>query len=75
MSKKILTLFAHPSQHRSEVNLPLVEASLSDSELTVIDLYGEYPCYDINVEIKQGFFEHVETDSITTLNEILGAVK
>ncbi|MFT5505057.1 MAG: glutathione-regulated potassium-efflux system ancillary protein KefG [Gammaproteobacteria bacterium] len=53
MTQKILILFAHPSQHRSEVNLPLFDASLSDSELTVVDLYGEYPCYNIDVEIEQ----------------------
>jgi len=29
MPNKILILFAHPSQHRSEINLPLIQASSS----------------------------------------------
>lgn len=53
MQNNILILFAHPSQHRSEVNLPLVEASKTIEGVTVVDLYAEYPDYCINIEREQ----------------------
>ena len=49
MPNKILVLFAHPSQHRSEVNLPLMQASAQRDGVTVVDLYAEYP--DLNIDI------------------------
>jgi len=53
MHHKLLILFAHPSQHRSEVNLPLVKASQSVEQVTVVDLYAEYPDYCIDIEREQ----------------------
>ena len=53
MSKKILVLFAHPSQHRSEVNLPMLRASAEVDGVTVVDLYAEYPDYCIDIEREQ----------------------
>lgn len=53
MSARILILFAHPSQHRSEVNLPLVEASNAVEGVSVVDLYAEYPDYCIDIEREQ----------------------
>ena len=53
MSEKILILFAHPSQHRSEVNLPLITASKTIEGVTVVDLYAEYPDYCIDIEREQ----------------------
>jgi len=53
MSEKILILFAHPSQHRSEVNLPLITASKTIEGVTVVDLYAEYPDYCIDIELEQ----------------------
>ena len=53
MSNKILVLFAHPSQHRSEVNLPLMRATTDNSAVTVVDLYAEYPSLDIDIEREQ----------------------
>lgn len=53
MPSKILILFAHPSQHRSEVNLPLVNASKTVDGVTVVDLYAEYPDYCIDIEREQ----------------------
>ncbi|MCP4874112.1 MAG: flavodoxin family protein [Gammaproteobacteria bacterium] len=53
MPNKILILFAHPSQHRSEVNLPLIETSKTIEDVTVIDLYAEYPDYCIDIEREQ----------------------
>ena len=53
MQNNILILFAHPSQHRSEVNLPLIEASRTIEGVTVVDLYAEYPDYCIDIEREQ----------------------
>ena len=53
MPNKILILFAHPSQHRSEINLPLIQASSSVQDVTVVDLYAEYPDYCIDIEREQ----------------------
>ena len=53
MPKKILLLFAHPSQHRSEVNLPLVEACAGIDGVTLVDLYAEYPSLCIDIECEQ----------------------
>lgn len=49
LKKKVLVLYAHPSQHRSEVNQPLFEAAMEIDEVTAVDLYGEYPSFNINI--------------------------
>lgn len=46
-------LFAHPSIDRSEVNRPLVEAALKVDGITLVDLYAEYPQFDIDIEREQ----------------------
>ena len=53
MSAKILILFAHPSQHRSEVNLPLARASAELDDVTLVDLYAEYPDFCIDIDREQ----------------------
>ena len=53
MRQKILLLFAHPSQHRSEVNLPLARASAEIDGVTFIDLYAEYPDFCIDIDREQ----------------------
>jgi len=53
MPNKILILFAHPSQHRSEINLPLIKASSNLEAVTVVDLYAEYPDYCIDIDREQ----------------------
>ena len=53
MSARILILFAHPSLHRSEANLPLVDASKTVDDVSVIDLYAEYPDYCIDIDREQ----------------------
>ena len=53
MPDKILILFAHPSQHRSEANLPMLDASRDEDSVTTIDLYAEYPDYCIDIEREQ----------------------
>lgn len=49
---KVLVLFAHPSQSRSEVNLPLFESSRG-SGVTCVDLYAEYPDFRIDIDREQ----------------------
>lgn len=49
----VLVLFAHPSQRRSEVNVPLFKVAKSVEGVTAVDLYGEYPDYHINIDLEQ----------------------
>ena len=66
IKKKVLVLYAHPSQHRSEVNLPLFKAARKIEGVTAVDLYGEYPTFNINiVKEQQRLLEH---DVITYMN-------
>ena len=50
---RVLILFAHPSLHRSEVNRHLLEASKGHEQVTVVDLYSEYPTFLIDIEREQ----------------------
>ncbi|PMG94710.1 potassium transporter KefG [Vibrio breoganii] len=52
-SKRVLLLFAHPSQSRSEVNIALYKAAKKVPGITCVDLYSEYPKYDIDIEWEQ----------------------
>ena len=51
--RRILVLFAHPSIDRSEVNRPLAEATARLDGVTLVDLYGEYPDFQIDVDREQ----------------------
>ncbi len=51
--RHILILFAHPSSDRSEVNRPMVEAARTLEHVTVVDLYGEYPDGQIDIDLEQ----------------------
>jgi len=53
IKKKVLILYAHPSQHRSEVNQPLFDAASKIEGVTAVDLYGEYPTFNINIVKEQ----------------------
>ena len=48
-----LVLFAHPRTDRSEVNRHLVAAARAVDGVTVVDLYAEYPSFDIDVDREQ----------------------
>lgn len=50
---RILLLFAHPSQHRSEVNAPLFKLAHSLDFVTAVDLYAEYPNHNIDIKREQ----------------------
>jgi glutathione-regulated potassium-efflux system ancillary protein KefG len=49
----VLVLFAHPRPDRSEVNVTLADAARTVEGVQVIDLYAEYPTFEIDVEREQ----------------------
>lgn len=53
MKKKVLVLFAHPSLRRSEVNAPLFKMAQSVQGVTAVDLYAQYPKYQIDIDQEQ----------------------
>ncbi|CAH0538952.1 NAD(P)H-dependent oxidoreductase [Vibrio marisflavi] len=50
---RVLILYAHPSQRRSEVNEPLFSKAKTIENITCVDLYAEYPTYDIDIDKEQ----------------------
>jgi len=50
---RILILFAHPTLHRSVANKKLLAAANAFTGVTVVDLYGEYPTFQIDIELEQ----------------------
>lgn len=52
-ARRILVLFAHPSLDRSEANRPLAEAARAVEGVTLVDLYAEYPAFEIDVDREQ----------------------
>ena len=51
--RRILVLLAHPSLDRSEVNRPMAEAIDGLHGVTLIDLYAEYPAFQIDIDREQ----------------------
>ncbi|MFQ5622065.1 MAG: NAD(P)H-dependent oxidoreductase [Paracoccaceae bacterium] len=51
--RKILVLFAHPAQRRSEVNVPLFREARKIEGVTAVDLYALYPTMDIDIDAEQ----------------------
>jgi len=52
-TRRILVLLAHPSLDRSEVNRPMAEAIEELDGVTLIDLYAEYPDFQIDIDREQ----------------------
>jgi len=52
-TRRILILFAHPSLDRSEVNHPMAEAIHDLDDITFVDLYAEYPDFQIDIDREQ----------------------
>ena len=50
---RVLVLFVHPRTDRSEVNTVLAEAARALEGVTLVDLYAEYPTFEIDVEREQ----------------------
>lgn len=53
MNRRILVLFAHPTLHRSEANRAMLAAVDGLEGVTLVDLYGEYPSMDIDIDLEQ----------------------
>lgn len=51
--KNILVLLAHPSIDTSNINRALFNAAIAHDQVTAIDLYKEYPDFNINSAIEQ----------------------
>ncbi|CAK0765474.1 glutathione-regulated potassium-efflux system ancillary protein KefG [Gammaproteobacteria bacterium] len=57
--RRILILFAHPSLDRSEVNRPMMEATVCLDGVTLVDLYATYPDLAIDIDLEQSrLLEH-----------------
>ena len=52
-TRKILLLFAHPAQERSEINCRLFERARNTVGVTAVDLYAQYPTLYIDVTAEQ----------------------
>jgi putative NADPH-quinone reductase len=50
---KVLVLYAHPRPDRSETNAVLARAAARVTGVTLVDLYAEYPRFEIDVEREQ----------------------
>jgi putative NADPH-quinone reductase len=51
--RRVLVLLAHPSLERSEVNRPMANALIGIDGVTAIDLYAEYPDFQIDIDREQ----------------------
>ncbi len=51
--RRILLLLAHPSLDRSEANRPMADAVVDIEGITLIDLYAEYPDFQIDIDREQ----------------------
>ena len=51
--KRVLVYLAHPSQHNSEINSRLFNIAQGCDFVTCVDLYAEYPRFNINVDTEQ----------------------
>ncbi len=52
-ARRILLLLAHPSLERSEANRPMADAVVDIDGITQIDLYAEYPDFQIDIDREQ----------------------
>lgn len=50
---RVLVLFAHPGQKHSKVNIELFKAGKSLDGITFVDLYAQYPRFNIDVDLEQ----------------------
>ena len=57
--KKVLVLFAHPAYHKSIINRTLLDAVKDLKDVTVNDLYENYPDFFIDIQAEQNLLsEH-----------------
>ena len=53
VTRRVLVLLAHPSIDRSEVNRPLADAAKGVEGVNLVDLYAEYPDFQIDIDREQ----------------------
>ncbi|RKF15753.1 flavodoxin family protein [Alginatibacterium sediminis] len=53
MASRILLLYAHPSSDRSEINQRMFQSAQSIEGVTCVDLYAEYPTFQIDIDVEQ----------------------
>ena len=50
---KLLVYYAHPGQQYSHVNRAMVEKARAVGDITFVDLYAEYPRFNIDIDVEQ----------------------
>jgi len=56
---RVLVLFAHPGQRHSKINVAMAKAARSIEGITFVDLYAEYPTFNIDIDLEQArLLEH-----------------
>ena len=50
---RLIVYFAHPGHHYSHVNRYMAQAARKVDDITFVDLYADYPRFDINVDVEQ----------------------
>ena len=50
---RLIVYYAHPGQRHSHANRDMERAARQVSGITFVDLYAEYPRYDISIEREQ----------------------
>lgn len=60
----VIVYYAHPGHRYSQANSRLFKVAQGIPEITVVDLYGEYPRFDINIEREQ---ERLRTHDVIVL--------
>ncbi len=56
---RVLVLFAHPGQRHSKINVAMAKTARSVEGITFVDLYAEYPTYNIDIDQEQArLLEH-----------------
>jgi putative NADPH-quinone reductase len=51
--KQVLVLFAHPAQRATSINLSMAKRARELDQVTLVDLYAEYPRFEIDIEQEQ----------------------
>jgi putative NADPH-quinone reductase len=56
---RVLVLFAHPGQRHSKINVAMAKTARSVEGITFVDLYAEYPTFNIDIDLEQArLLEH-----------------
>lgn len=50
---RVLVLFAHPGQRHSKINVAMAKMARSVEGITFVDLYADYPTFNIDIDLEQ----------------------